>query len=74
MYVERHMGKYGDNVEGYKNGSLMMRAEHFRDKKYMLLHGTFDDHVHYHNSMMLSREFEKRDILFRQQVSRRMVN
>lgn len=62
------MGLLGDNIANYKNASLLTHAEKIRNKKYMLMHGTYDDNVHYQQSMMLSYELERRVILFRQQV------
>lgn len=69
MYTERYMGLLTEDVSGYKNASLLKNAEKLRNKKYMVIHGTYDDNVHYQQSMMLSYELERRVILFRQQVS-----
>ncbi|XP_025425520.1 venom dipeptidyl peptidase 4-like isoform X2 [Sipha flava] len=67
IYTERYMGLLSDNMDNYKNASLLTHAEKFRNKKYMVIHGTYDDNVHYQQSMMLSYELERRVILFRQQ-------
>lgn len=69
IYTERYMSLLGDNGPNYRNASLLANVERLRDKNYMLIHGTFDDNVHYQHSMMLSHELERRVILFRQQVS-----
>lgn len=74
IYTERYMGLLGDNTANYKNASLLTHAEKFRNKKYMVIHGTYDDNVHYQQSMMLSYELERRVILFRQQVSTTVGN
>jgi len=68
IYTERYMGLLTDDIAGYKNASLLKNAEKLRDKKYMVIHGTYDDNVHYQQSMMLSYELERRVILFRQQT------
>lgn len=69
IYTERYMNLLSENVANYRNASLLAHAEKIRNKKYMIIHGTFDDNVHYQQSMMLSYELERRVILFRQQVS-----
>lgn len=69
IYTERYMGLIEDNTANYKNASLLGQAENLRNKKFMVIHGTYDDNVHYQQSMMLSYELERRVILFRQQVS-----
>jgi len=69
IYTERYMSLLEDNIVNYKNASLLTHAEKLRNKKYMVIHGTYDDNVHYQQSMMLSYELERRVILFRQQVS-----
>ncbi|XP_022174012.1 venom dipeptidyl peptidase 4 isoform X2 [Myzus persicae] len=68
IYTERYMGLLQDDTSGYKNASLLTHAEKLRGKKYMVIHGTYDDNVHYQQSMMLSYELERRVILFRQQT------
>lgn len=59
-----------DNLGGYENARLTKLAENLRNKKYMLIHGTLDDNVHYQQGMLLARTLERHDILFKQIVSR----
>lgn len=70
MYTERFMGlpTEKDNKLGYSSSSLVNKAAKLADKKYLLVHGTLDDNVHYQQSMMLARRLELLDILFEQQV------
>ena len=63
-----------DNLKAYEDSDLCKKAENFRGKQFYLLHGTGDDNVHYQQSLMLARALEAKDILFRQQVSRIIVN
>ncbi|XP_043361138.1 prolyl endopeptidase FAP isoform X7 [Dermochelys coriacea] len=57
IYTERFMGlpTESDNLERYKNSTVMARAENFRNVKYLLIHGTADDNVHFQNSAQISK-------------------
>ena len=68
-YTERYMGLDDDkNDYNYTRASAVALVEALRHKKYFLLHGTYDDNVHYQNSMILSAALEDADILFREQA------
>lgn len=71
IYTERYMGlpTATDNKQGYEQSRLTAMYEKFRDRKYMLVHGTFDDNVHYQQAMQLARALETHDIMFKQVVS-----
>ncbi|KAJ8960911.1 hypothetical protein NQ318_020210 [Aromia moschata] len=56
-----------DNWSGYLAAQLVTKYEGLRDKEYFLIHGTYDDNVHYQQSMLWSKVLEQNDILFRQQ-------
>lgn len=68
MYTERLMGSYKDNFESYQNASLIENAEKLRHKKYMIIHGLLDTNVHFQHSALLSKQLQKMDIPFSQQV------
>ncbi|XP_066468194.1 prolyl endopeptidase FAP-like [Tiliqua scincoides] len=57
IYTERFMGlpTESDNLEHYRNSTVMARAENFRNVDYLLIHGTADDNVHFQNSAQISK-------------------
>lgn len=57
-----------NNIESYKEAALLNKVENFRNKMYLLIHGTLDDNVHYQQSMLFAKALELADIQFRQQV------
>ncbi|KAG5896521.1 hypothetical protein JTB14_020494 [Gonioctena quinquepunctata] len=69
IYTERFMGlpTVEDNLKGYEEAQLLKKFEGLRDKEYFLIHGTYDDNVHYQQTMMWAKVLERNDILFRQQ-------
>lgn len=73
IYTERYMGLpyKEDNHHGYENARLSTRYNDFRNKTYLLVHGSLDDNVHYQQSMALARSLEVNDIPFEQIVSKR---
>ncbi|XP_012054228.1 PREDICTED: venom dipeptidyl peptidase 4 [Atta cephalotes] len=68
IYTERLMGLPipEDNLDGYNRSDISRRAEGIRGKKYMLIHGTGDDNVHYQQALVLAKSLEHKDILFEQ--------
>ncbi|XP_055907459.1 venom dipeptidyl peptidase 4 isoform X2 [Eupeodes corollae] len=66
IYTERYMGVPDDNPQGYANSRLSTLAMKFKGKKFLLVHGTLDDNVHYQQAMVLAKNLERRDILFKQ--------
>lgn len=69
IYTERYMSLPKLNEVGYANSQLTTRAQRLRGKKFMLIHGTLDDNVHYQQAMVLAKNLERLDILFKQIVS-----
>ncbi|KAH0946793.1 hypothetical protein HN011_002560 [Eciton burchellii] len=70
IYTERYMGlpTAEDNLAGYNRTDISRRVDGIYGKKFMLIHGTGDDNVHYQQAMALAKALEQEDILF-QQVS-----
>ncbi|OWB63745.1 hydrolase activity protein [[Candida] boidinii] len=57
IYTERYMNKPNDNIEGYKN-SKISNFENFKNKiKFLIMHGTSDDNVHFQNTLNLLDKF-----------------
>uniref|UniRef100_A0A182MXQ3 Venom dipeptidyl peptidase 4 n=1 Tax=Anopheles dirus TaxID=7168 RepID=A0A182MXQ3_9DIPT len=68
IYTERYMGLPTslDNRMGYEVSRLTALHERFRNRSYLLVHGTYDDNVHFQQAMQLSRALETHDIMFKQ--------
>lgn len=66
IYTERFMDMPQRNGDGYKNAQLFNKYKGLKDKQYFLIHGTYDDNVHYQQSMLWAKVLEQNDILFRQ--------
>lgn len=57
-----------NNPDGYDNSDLMKAAEKLRGRKYLIVHGTGDDNVHFQHSMQLAKRLQRADIAFEQMV------
>jgi len=68
IYAERYLGlpTPDDNLKAYQDSDVTAKAKKLKNKKYLMVHGTADDNVHYQQSMMLARAFEEADVLHRQ--------
>ncbi|KAG8432367.1 hypothetical protein GDO86_016850 [Hymenochirus boettgeri] len=66
IYTERYMGlpTKSDNLENYKNSTVMARAEQFRKVDYLLIHGTADDNVHFQQSAQISKALVEAQVDF----------
>ena len=63
------MGLPAINELGYASSRLSTKVEQLRGKKFLLVHGTLDDNVHYQQAMIMAKNLERHDILFKQIVS-----
>ncbi|XP_013200635.1 venom dipeptidyl peptidase 4 [Amyelois transitella] len=68
IYTERYMDTPQKNPLGYQRSDLLAAASKLRDRKFLLIHGTGDDNVHYQHSLQLAKKLQHEDISF-QQVS-----
>merc|ERR1712106_309785 len=68
IYTERYLGlpTPEDNLAGYQASDVTAKAKKLANKKYLMVHGTADDNVHYQQSMMFARAMEEADVLFKQ--------
>lgn len=63
IYTERFLRKPQDNKSGYEDNSPINFTKQIKGK-FLLIHGSSDDNVHYQNSMELARELVKNNIPF----------
>ncbi|KAL1251549.1 hypothetical protein QQF64_019345 [Cirrhinus molitorella] len=54
IYTERYMLTPAENQAFYDNSTVMGRAKNFKSVKYLLVHGTADDNVHFQQSAQIS--------------------
>lgn len=69
IYTDRLTGTPQDNRVAYESSNLLQYASKMLGKKYLLIHGTGDDKVHYQHSMLWAKALEKAGVIFDQQVS-----
>lgn len=53
-----------DNLENYKSSSVLNDVKKLRNKKFMLMHGTEDENVHFMHSAILNESLTKENITF----------
>ncbi len=58
IYTERYMRKPQDNAEGYDSNSPINFVQNLKGK-FLLIHGSADDNVHFQNSMELAEALHK---------------
>jgi dipeptidyl-peptidase-4 len=69
VYTERFMGmSHDDNYRGYDNANVSAKAANFKGKKFMLVHGTADDNVHFQHTAQLVKALTDADVDFRVQM------
>ncbi|XP_053385534.1 dipeptidyl peptidase 4-like isoform X2 [Mercenaria mercenaria] len=70
VYTERFMGMptADDNLEGYEATNISKFAENFKKSKFMIVHGTGDDNVHFQNTVQLIRSLTDANVYFRSQI------
>ncbi|XP_050675466.1 venom dipeptidyl peptidase 4-like isoform X1 [Leptidea sinapis] len=66
IYTERYMDTPQENLEGYQRADLMSKANKMRGRKFLIVHGTGDDNVHFQHSIQFAKELQRADIDFEQ--------
>lgn len=69
IYTDRLTGKPQENREAYVASDLLQYASKILGKKYLLIHGTGDDNVHYQHSMLWAKALQRAGVIFDQRVS-----
>lgn len=70
FYSEKYMSfpTAGDNIQGYIKSNISQNATNFRKSKFLLVHGTGDDNVHFQNSAQLIKALTEQDVYFKTQI------
>jgi len=63
IYTERFMGLPKDNAKGYDEVNPITNAGKIKGK-FLIIHGTADDNVHFQNSVMMIDEMIKKNVDF----------
>ncbi|KHJ94511.1 peptidase, S9A/B/C family, catalytic domain protein, partial [Oesophagostomum dentatum] len=61
-YTERYMGN-ADN-SAYNSADISKNVEHFKKTRLLLVHGLYDDNVHFQNSAMFMEALQENNIDF----------
>ena len=69
IYTELYMGLPQDNPDGYDDNSPLNHADKLKGK-YLLIHGTADDNVHFQNAIELSEKLVQANKQFDMQFYR----
>ncbi|XP_041976772.1 venom dipeptidyl peptidase 4-like [Aricia agestis] len=66
IYTERYMDTPANNPAGYARGDVIPQAGKLRGRRYLIVHGTGDDNVHFQHSLQLAKQLQLEDIEFEQ--------
>uniref|UniRef100_A0A672I3Z3 Dipeptidyl peptidase 4-like n=1 Tax=Salarias fasciatus TaxID=181472 RepID=A0A672I3Z3_SALFA len=64
IYTERYMQQPSENQEYYDNSTVTGRAKNFHAVKYLLIHGTADDNVHFQQAAEISEALVEEQVDF----------
>lgn len=66
-YTERYMQTPEENFDGYKNTSSILNADKL-EGRLLIVHGTADDNVHYHNTLIYTSKLVEAGKQFEMQI------
>lgn len=64
IYTERYMQEPDENPDFYANSTVTARAKNFHSVKYLLVHGTADDNVHFQQAAEISEALVEQQVDF----------
>jgi dipeptidyl aminopeptidase/acylaminoacyl peptidase len=64
------MPNYTDNYGGYEQGDATKIVKKLANKKFLIIHGTADEKVHYQHTLYLTKELIREGVSFTEQVKR----
>lgn len=64
IYTERYMREPDENPDFYANSTVTERAKNFHSVKYLLVHGTADDNVHFQQAAEISEALVEQQVDF----------
>ncbi|KAL4231266.1 hypothetical protein ACF0H5_008846 [Mactra antiquata] len=67
---EKYMGlpREDDNIQGYSRANVSKYVNNFRTSKFLLIHGTGDEKVHFQHSAQVMKSLTQKNVYFKSQI------
>lgn len=62
IYTERYMGLPKDNLDGYNDAMITNFTNFSKLNRFLIIHGTGDDNVHFQNTLQLLNSFDLNNV------------
>jgi dipeptidyl aminopeptidase/acylaminoacyl peptidase len=62
------MPNFTDNYRGYEEGDVTRVVKALKDRKFLVIHGTADERVHYQHTLHLTKALITEGVPFTEQV------